>query len=133
MFQPAVCSSVTSRPVRSTTWLVPVSRLPSAVASIAVLDEMAVSNRDQRTADSRTPVRLVHEDAVQLADRGVHRIAARTDFSASDDRARALGNPRPGVGQAGERARRQRASSSGVTVRSFRDSSPPNEAFQELT
>ena len=33
MFHPAVRSSVTSRPVRSTTWLVPVSRLPSAVAS----------------------------------------------------------------------------------------------------
>ena len=68
---------------------------PKYGRAIAVLDEMAVSNGDQRTADSRTPVRLVHEDAVSSPIEGSTGIAARADFSASDDRARALGNPRP--------------------------------------
>ena len=63
--------------------------------TVAVAGEMAVRNGDQRAADSRTPVRLVHEDAVQFADRRIHRIAARADAGAPDDRARELRDPPP--------------------------------------
>jgi hypothetical protein len=56
---------------------------------------MAMSNCDQRAADSLTPVRLVDEDAVQFADRGIHRIAARANSDAPDDRARPLCDPPP--------------------------------------
>ena len=66
---------------------------PQYRGAIAVLDQMAVSDCDERAADSGTPVRLIDEYAVQLAERGINRIAARADFDASDDRARAFGNP----------------------------------------